>query len=375
MILRNSSPNSALPKMPTDDPRWLKLALSLGARGLGNVWPNPAVGCVIVKNGRVLGRGWTQPTGRPHAETMALKQAGDVRGATAYVTLEPCSHHGQTPPCAAALIAAGIKRVVCPLADPDKRVAGKGFAMLRAAGIAVDTGLMAAEAESTHAGFLLSRTVGRPALTLKLATSLDGRIATATGESRWITGPDSRRHVHHLRATHDAVLIGRGTAEADDPMLDIRGLGLEAASPVRVVVDSRLSLSPQSRLAQSAREVPLWICHAKAPPEKLAMWQALGAKLIEVETSSNGLDLGDMLQKLAAQGLTRILCEGGGQFAASLIEARLVDRMEVFHAGLLLGGKGTAALGALPFASLAEFPRFNLVETRVIGADTLSIWQ
>ncbi|HIP24808.1 MAG TPA: bifunctional diaminohydroxyphosphoribosylaminopyrimidine deaminase/5-amino-6-(5-phosphoribosylamino)uracil reductase RibD, partial [Rhodobacteraceae bacterium] len=208
-----------------NDPRWMQLALSLGARGLGQVAPNPAVGCVIVRDGRVLGRGWTQPTGRPHAETVALKQAGNAHGATAYVTLEPCAHQGKTPPCANALIEAGISRVVCPLADPDSRVSGKGFEMLRAAGTTVDIGLMASEARAANAGFLLTKTHNRPLLTLKLALSLDGRIATHTGESRWITGPQARARVQHMRATHDAVMIGRATAEADNPMLAIDGFG------------------------------------------------------------------------------------------------------------------------------------------------------
>ena len=365
--------------MANNDKRWMKLALNLGARGLGQVAPNPAVGCVIVKNGRLLGRGWTQPGGRPHAETMALAQAGKAaRGATAYVTLEPCSHHGKTPPCSEALLAAGIRRVVCPMLDPDPRVSGRGFAMLFNAGVQVDRhgmGELKQAAHEANKGFLLKVLKNRPMLTLKLATSLDGRIATETGESRWITGPESRRYVHHLRATHDAVLIGRGTAEADNPMLDIRDLGLSHHNPVRVVVDSQLSLSPDSRLAQSARDIPLWICHGNASPEKRAKWSEIGAKLIEVKTAENGLDMADMMIKLAEEGLTRVLCEGGGQLAASLIKEQLVDRLEVFNAGLLLGANGTPSIGPLEFESLADFPRFKQLETRSLGDDTLSIWE
>jgi len=374
MILRNLCTNCAPRMKPNNDRRWMQLALSLGARGLGQVAPNPAVGCVIVKDVRLLGRGWTQPTGRPHAETMALAQAGSCEGATAYVTLEPCAHTGQTPPCANALIKAGIARVVCPLADPDPRVSGKGFAMLRAAGITVDTGLMAPEARKANAGFLLTKEQGRPFITLKLAASLDGRIATASGESRWITGPESRRYVHHLRATHDAVLIGRGTAETDDPMLDIRDLGLANANPVRIVLDSQLALSPTSRLAQTAGEIPLWMCHCSGA-KGMKNWEKTSATLIETPAQASGLNLGALLQTLASKGLTRILVEGGGQLAASLIAAKLVDRLEVFHAGLQLGATSTPALAALPYTSLASFPRFTHIGTKTLGNDILTIWE
>ena len=374
MISRNSCTNCAPRMKPNNDRRWMQLALSLGARGLGQVAPNPAVGCVIVKYGRVLGRGWTQPTGRPHAETMALAQAGHCEGSTAYVTLEPCAHTGKTPPCANALIKAGIARVVCPLADPDPRVSGKGFEMLRTAGIQVEIGLMAKEARKANAGFLLTKEKSRPFITLKLAASLDGRIATASGESRWITGAESRRYVHHLRAAHDAVMVGRGTAIADDPMLDIRNLGLTHANPVRVVLDSQLALSPASRLAKTAHEIPLWMCHS--PKAKgLGLWAKTAATLIETPNGIAGLDLPDLLQTLATNGLTRILVEGGGQLAASLISAKLVDRLEVFHAGLLLGATSTPALAALPYTSLAAFPRFTRIETRTLGNDSLTIWE
>ncbi|MCF6273550.1 MAG: bifunctional diaminohydroxyphosphoribosylaminopyrimidine deaminase/5-amino-6-(5-phosphoribosylamino)uracil reductase RibD [Rhodobacteraceae bacterium] len=360
--------------MPNSDSRWMQLALSLGARGLGRVWPNPAVGCVIVRENHLIGRGWTQPGGRPHAETMALAQAKDAKGATAYITLEPCAHTGKTPPCATALIKAGISRVVCPIKDPDPRVSGKGFAMLRAAGIKVDTGLMASKARQANAGFLLGKESARPFITLKLAASLDGRIATATGESRWITGAQARAYVHLLRANHDAVLIGSGTARTDNPMLDIRGLGLTSANPVRVVLDSGLSLPPESRLALSARDIPLWICHTNAPQKNQQVLAALGATLIKVAPSENGVDLLATMQSLAKNGLTRILVEGGGKLAASLIKAGLVDQLEVFHAGLLLGAGSTPALGVLCGSALDDFPRFKLLESRTLGNDTLTVW-
>ncbi len=360
------------------DDRWMRLALSLAKRGLGRVWPNPAVGCVIIKNHRLVGRGWTQPSGRPHAETVALAQAGSAaKAATAYVTLEPCAHHGKTPPCADALIKAGITRVVCALEDPDPRVSGRGFLLLSDAGIQVDQNVLADEAEALNLGFLLNRTIERPMITLKLAMSLDGRIATQTGESHWITGPKARRNVHLLRANHDAVLIGRGTAAADNPMLDVRDLGLENRNPVRVVVDGGLSLSPSSRLARSASETPLWLCHHPGiERERCDMWQDLGAKLIEVETTDTGeLNISDLAHKLAQNGLTRVLCEGGGQLAASLIQAELVDRLILHSAGLLLGSKGLSGIGALGFTSLADFPRFELQSIKQLDQDVETIWQ
>ena len=219
-----------------DDLLHMRAALALARRGLGNAWPNPAVGCVLVKEGRVIGRGWTQPGGRPHAETEALRRAGDAaRGATAYVTLEPCSHHGRTPPCCEALAEAGIARVVMAMRDPDPRVNGRGLAMLRGAGIAVEEGLLEAEARALNAGFFRRIQAGMPVVTLKLASTLDGRIATASGESRWITGAAARREVHALRARHDAILVGSGTVLADDPDLTCRIPGMERVPMLRVV--------------------------------------------------------------------------------------------------------------------------------------------
>jgi diaminohydroxyphosphoribosylaminopyrimidine deaminase/5-amino-6-(5-phosphoribosylamino)uracil reductase len=310
------------------DRRFMALALSLGRRGMGQCAPNPAVGCVIVQGGRIVGRGSTAPGGRPHAETIALAQAGAAaRGATAYVTLEPCAHHGATPPCAGALIAAGVARVVAPFDDTDPRVAGRGFAMLRAAGIAVTTGVLAEEAARDHAGFLIRNEAGRPYVTLKLAASFDGRIATASGHSQWITGPQARRAVHAMRARHDAVMVGAGTARADDPMLTVRGMGVRHR-PVRVVVSRRLDLAQTSQLAQSAGEVPLWLCHGDGiGPERAAAWQGLGARLLPCAVAAGQVEPGSVLRALGAAGLTRVLCEGGGALAASLISAGLVDEL------------------------------------------------
>jgi len=355
----------------------MKLALSLGARGQGRAWPNPAVGCVIVNRGRIVGRGWTAPGGRPHAEAMALAQAKDAaHGATAYVSLEPCAHQGQTPPCAAALATAGVARVVTALEDPDPRVAGQGHAQLRGAGIEVVSGICESAARRAHRGFLTRETLGRPMLTLKLATSFDGRIATATGESQWITGPQARRNVHAMRARHDAVLIGAGTARADDPMLTARGLGI-THQPVRVVASRRLDLPLGSQLAKSAGEVPLWICHgADADPALIDAWRGIGAKLLSCQVGQGRmLDPAAMLAALGAEGLTRVFCEGGGALAASLLGAGLVDELVGFCAGIAIGAEGQPSLGAMGLDRLSAAARFHLIETRAVGPDVMNVWE
>lgn len=349
-------------------------ALALGSRGLGRTWPNPAVGCVILRQGRVLGRGWTQPGGRPHAETMALAQAENAAGSTVYVTLEPCAHHGKTPPCVDALITARVARVVTALIDPDHRVSGKGHATLRAAGIVVTENILSDQATIANKGFLKRITTGLPAVTLKLAATLDGRIATASGESRWITGPDARRHVHTLRLTHDAVLIGAGTARADDPDLTARNIGA-THQPIRVLLDGKLSHSPDSRLGQSAATQPVWIIHgAEAPASARAAWSARGATLFPCPTKAAHLDLTKAFEILADQGLTRILCEGGGTIAAALIRANLVDDLIQISAGSVIGADGIAAIAPLGLKSLAAAPRFRLQDSRTLGPDTISHW-
>lgn len=344
-------------------------ALRLASRGLGRVWPNPAVGCVIVRDGRILARGWTAPGGRPHAETQALA-ACDAAGATAYVTLEPCAHHGRTPPCAEALVAARVARVVTALTDPDPRVAGRGHAILRSAGIAVTEGLLGPDAARLNAGFLKRVTRGLPLVTLKLAASLDGRTALSGGESRWLTGPLARRAVHAMRLGHDAVMVGAGTARTDDPDLTVRDLGA-GHQPVRIVLDPRLSHSPASRLGATARASPVWMLHGPgAPAAARTAWHATGARLIALADATAET----ALHALAAEGITRILCEGGAMLAASLVRDGLADEIALFHAGLTLGAESHPALGPLGLGRLAEAPRLALIGTETLGPDVLTRW-
>lgn len=361
--------------MTSSDARHMAHALALGRRGMGQCWPNPAVGCVIVRGERVVGRGWTQPGGRPHAETQALAMAGEAaQGATAYVTLEPCAHHGQTPPCADALVTAGVARVVAAVPDSDPRVSGQGFERLRHAGISVTTGVLAEQALRDHAGFFLRIEQGRPWVTLKLAMSTDGRIATATGESQWITGPAARRRVHALRASHDAVMVGAGTARADDPALTVRGFG-DRRQPVRIVASRHIDLPLMSQLARTARDVPVWLCHGpEARGELRTAWEGLGAKLLPCQVASGRIEPVSLLQSLAAEGLTRVFCEGGGQLAAALLAADLVDELHVFTAGLVLGAEGHPGIGALGVERLSDAPRFQLVDFTVEGNDVHHIW-
>jgi diaminohydroxyphosphoribosylaminopyrimidine deaminase/5-amino-6-(5-phosphoribosylamino)uracil reductase len=351
------------------DRRFMALALALARRGLGNVAPNPAVGCVIVQGSIIVGRGWTQPGGRPHAETQALAQAGAAaRGATAYVTLEPCAHQGATPPCAVALAQAGIVRVVSATTDPDPRVSGRGHALLRRAGVEVLEKLLEAEARALNAGFLLHVTEGRPWLTLKLAVTLDGRIATADGASRWITGPEARRAVHLMRGQHDAVMVGIGTALADDPNLTARDLGL-AWQPIRIIVDSQARLSADSALARTAAEVPVWICHS-APAQPMP-----GLRLIRCAATTAGqVDLADALQRLGAAGLTRIFCEGGAGLAAGLLSTGLADEVVCISAGRFFGAGGTPSVAEIGDVVLPSAPDFHLVEHRRLGDDVLHRW-
>jgi diaminohydroxyphosphoribosylaminopyrimidine deaminase/5-amino-6-(5-phosphoribosylamino)uracil reductase len=345
-------------------------ALSLAERALGTTAPNPAVGCVIVKDERVVGRGWTQPGGRPHAEVVALAEAGEAaRGATAYVTLEPCAHHGQTPPCANALIAAGVARVVAAVQDPDPRVSGKGIAMLWDGGVQVATGVLEKEAAELNAGFFLRVKENRPLVTLKVAQSLDGKTATVSGQSKWITGPEARRFGHLLRAKNDAILIGIETALADDPELTCRIAGLEERSPIRVVLDTRLRLTESSKLAQTARQTPTLVFTTSGGGGKL---EAFGVKVIRTAKDARGRpDIGAVLNDLAKRGVTRLLVEGGAAVHAAFLDRGFADRLEIFRAPIVLGASGRNGIDALKTLDLDEASRFVSLGRRVLGPDML----
>lgn len=356
------------------DASHMRAALALARRGLGSTWPNPSVGCVIVRNGRVVGRGHTQPGGRPHAETQALAMAGDAaRGADTYVTLEPCNHTGQTPPCTEALIVAGVARVFVAGADPEPRVNGAGIARLRAAGIEVVTGMLAAEADGLQEGFLHRVRSGRPLVTLKLATTLDGRIATRSGESQWITGPAAREMAHALRGQHDAVLAGVGTVAADDPLLTCRIAGYRSRPLVRIVVDSHLRTRLTARLVMTATTDPTWMIHRDGVPrERLDAFTGAGVRLFGVPGGERGVDLAAGLAGLGAAGLTRILVEGGAKVAAALLRDGLVDRIAWFHAPRIVGGDGWPAAQAFGVTDLAGMPRFVRTGARPVGDDMLT---
>ncbi|WGS17003.1 MULTISPECIES: bifunctional diaminohydroxyphosphoribosylaminopyrimidine deaminase/5-amino-6-(5-phosphoribosylamino)uracil reductase RibD [unclassified Bradyrhizobium] len=360
------------------DLRFMQLALALGRRGLGRTWPNPAVGAVIVKDGVIVGRGWTQAGGRPHAEVEVLRRAGPAaRGATLYVTLEPCSHFGRSPPCADAIVAAGLARVVSAIEDPNPDVAGQGHAKLRAAGIIVDVGLCAAEAARDHAGHFRRVRDGRPHVILKLAVSADGKIAAAGNRPVAITGDGARTRVHLLRAQSDAILVGIGTVLADDPLLTCRLPGMAARSPVRVVLDRALRTPGNSRLVHSARETPLWVMTsdmAEAPAAvKLG---AAGAQVIRVASTATqpGLDLPAVLHALAEKGITRLMVEGGARVASSFVAAGLVDEIWLLRGPDTVGADGVPALGAMPLAAITQSPTFRLRASETLEKDALTIY-
>ncbi len=358
-----------MPPQSDVDRRYMGLALRLAERGLGRVWPNPPVGCVVVRDGRIVGRGWTQPPPGNHAEVEALNRAGSCAiGATAYVTLEPCCHYGRTPPCTMALIHAGIRRVVVAATDPFPRVDGRGNDQLRQAGIQVDVGLMKTKAETLNAGFLLNVTQKRPLVTLKLATSLDGRIATGRGESQWITGERARAAGHRLRATHDAIMVGSGTALADDPTLTCRLPGLEDRSPIRVVLDRRCRLPLTSHLAQSAHEIPVWLITSEgAPKTKIEAYRNAGIEVIQIKPSRESQR--GLAEALAGRGITRLLVEGGALVAASLLRCGLVDRLHWFQAPMVIGGDGRPAIDELFIDRLADAPTFERKASEVLASD------
>ena len=349
-------------------------ALGLARRGLGSVWPNPSVGCVLVRDGRVVGRGWTQPGGRPHGESEALRRAGELaQGATAYVSLEPCAHHGETPPCTDALIAAGVARVVIAAEDPDPRVEGRGMAQLRDAGIEVIEGICGDAARALNAGFLKRIVAGRPLFTLKTATSLDGRIATAGGESKWITGEAARRRAHGLRADHDAVMVGIGTALADDPALDCRLPGLAHRSPLRIVVDSHLRLPLENKLARH----PCWaLTLAGGDPGRRDALRERGVEIIDAAADAAGrVDLEAAAKILGERGLTRVLVEGGAELNAGLLGAGLIDRLVWFRNSRLIGGDGLPAAAGFGIEALDDSPGFRRLSLEELGDDVMETYE
>jgi len=361
------------------DQRFMQLALTLGRRGQGRTWPNPAVGALVVKDGVIIGRGWTQPGGRPHAEPEALKAAGEAaRGATLYATLEPCSHLGKSPPCTDAIIAAGIGRVVSAIEDPNPEVAGQGHAKLRAAGIAVDIGLGAAEAARDHAGHFRRVRDKRPHVILKLAVSSDDKIGAAGRKPVAISGDAAKARVHLLRAQCDAVLVGIGTVLADDPLLTCRLPGMEARSPVRVVLDRSLRIRGSSRLVHSARQTPLWVMTSNLSEAPAAMkLGAAGAQVIRVAaaTTPPGLDLQAVLHALSGKGVTRLLVEGGARVASSFVAAGLVDEVWLLRGADAIGAGGVAALGTLPLTAITQSSGFKLRASESLQKDTLTIYE
>jgi diaminohydroxyphosphoribosylaminopyrimidine deaminase/5-amino-6-(5-phosphoribosylamino)uracil reductase len=321
----------------------MRRALALAARGLGETNPNPAVGCVVARGARIVGEGFHARAGGPHAEVGALRGAGPrARGATLYVTLEPCAHQGRTPPCAPLVIESGVTRVVAALRDPSPLVAGRGLALLRRAGVAVETGLLAGAAARLDERFLAPVRLGRPFVLLKAALTLDGRIATASGRSRWITSPDQRRQARWLRRLHDAVLVGVGTALADDPLL--------LPSPrtrrpfLRVVVDSRLRLPVRGRLARTATpRMPVLVLSCRPDPSRRRWLESAGIDVVEVAGEEGRVSLPGAIEALASRGITSLMVEGGSEVLGAFLAARLADQVALFRAPLLLGGRGSRA--------------------------------
>ncbi len=359
----------------------MKLALREARRARGTTFPNPSVGAIVFRGKQILGRGFTQPVGGPHAEIVALQKAtrrygaAALRGASIAVTLEPCCHHGRTGPCVDALLAAGIRQVFIGCTDPNPLVGGKGTRRLKQIGVDVRTGILEAECRAVIRGFQSVQERGRPYLVLKLAASLDGRIATADGESRWITGEKARAEVHRMRAQVDALLVGSGTVLADDPELTARRGARIVHRPVRVLLDSKLRVSAQAKFFQAptVQASPTWVLHAADAPlrrrKEFAKFATQNLRLLMVPKRGDKLDLVRALQTLAREGLTEILLEGGGALAAALLRAGLVDEVHWFVAPKLIGGDGRAALAALGIERLADAVQFETMHTKRLGED------
>jgi diaminohydroxyphosphoribosylaminopyrimidine deaminase/5-amino-6-(5-phosphoribosylamino)uracil reductase len=368
------------PSVPVDpefDRRMMGAALRLGRRNLGQTSTNPAVGCVIVRTDGapvVVGRGWTAEGGRPHAEKVALKEAGDAaRGATVYVTLEPCAHKGRVKSCTQALIDAGVARVVTAMTDPDPRTNGQGHQLLSDAGIAVTTGVLAEAAARSLSGHIARITKGRPHVTLKLAVSADGMIGKRAGERMIITGEAAFVTVQAMRTTFDVVMVGIGTVLIDDPRLTVRLPGLEGRSPVRVILDAKARMPLESRLVQSVKERPLIaVVGPEAPPERKSALVDAGVELIEVGAGpGGGVDFAAALSVLAEKGFSRILAEGGAEVAASLVAGDFVDEVVILRAPVVVGPDGVRALAGMALSAVERSPRYRLIESATVGEDQL----
>lgn len=349
------------------DLHFMTHALGLAHKALGTTAPNPAVGCVIVKHNQIVGQGHTQKHGRPHAETVALAQAGSLaHDATAYITLEPCCHQGQTPPCTDALIQAGISKVVIATTDPYAKVNGKGIETLKKAGVEIIYGICEEEAYRLNIGFFTVQYKSRPFITLKLATSLDGRIATHNGKSKWITNEQSRHYAHLLRAQHDALLVGINTVLTDNPLLTCRIEGMEHKSPIRVVLDSQLRTPEDSQVIQTSHDVPCWIYSQKQG--------TLGAAEI-MHRPEEELNPHAIVKDLAAKGITRLLVEGGSKIATSFVKENLVDELIWIKAPILIGSDGIPAIGQLNLHSVGSCPHFTRVSSEQFGSDTVEVYR
>jgi diaminohydroxyphosphoribosylaminopyrimidine deaminase/5-amino-6-(5-phosphoribosylamino)uracil reductase len=360
----------------SDDARWMRLALAEAERGRGTTSPNPVVGAVVVRDGGVVATGFHERAGGPHAEVAALAAAGALaRGATVVVTLEPCCHTGRTGPCTEALIRAGVARVVVGAGDPNPRVAGGGIAALRAAGVEVEVGVLADECEAQNEVFRHWVVTGRPLVTVKLAQSVDGRIATSSGDSRWVSGAAARAEVHQMRAQHDAVMVGSDTALADDPRLTVRDAAAPAGDPVRVLVDGRLRVPLGARLFDGAEAGGVVVGTAVAAGDPRA--EERRARGVQVLSAAGGLegsrvDLRALLEQLgglAPRPVTSLLVEGGGRLAGALVEAGLVDRLRVYVAPCVLGADGVPAIGALGLLTVQDAPRFVVDGVARVGED------
>jgi len=346
-------------------------AIVLARRGLGRTSPNPPVGAVVVRGGRVVGEGWHRRAGGPHAEIVALRRAGArAAGATLYVTLEPCAHFGRTPPCVDAVLAAGVARVVVGAGDPNPRVRGRGLRRLRRAGVRVATGVLAAEAEAVAGWFRTAVARRRPYVLLKLAASADGRIATAAGESRWVSGPRARAAVHRLRDRVDAVMVGAGTVRADDPALTCRLRG--GRDPVRVIVAGRLRVPPGARVFRQRSSAPTLVATtAAAPAARRRVLARAGVEVVVLPGRGGRLRLAALLEALWARGIVSVLLEGGGDLAAAALRERVVDRVLLVLAPVLIGGDGRPMLGPLGRARLAAAIRLRDVRLARLGPDLL----